>query len=210
MKTKILLCTIASLLLLNSAFSQSKTKAQKPLLLTTPTDWRYEKVKLPLEFAPEMTYTGFEELRFSPGMFDVNSPNHFTYLFAVSINNTPKLAKEEVITFLSQYYKGLLSNVAKSSNLKVDTDKITVTLDESKKAKGKHFYANATIFDSFTDGRELTLHLDLEIISDKQTKKSYILAFVSPQDMESEVWKNLYEIKNELKPQLLLITTGKQ
>lgn len=209
MKTKILLCTIVSLLLLNSAFSQSKTKAQKPLLLTTPTDWRYEKVKLPLEFAPEITYTGFEELRFSPGMFDVNSPYHFTYLFAVSINNTPKLSKTEVMDFLLTYYKGLLGAVAKDNEKTIDLDKIAVTLDESKKAKGKHFYANATIFDSFTDGRELTVHLDVEIINDKQTKKSYILAFASPQEMESEVWKKLYEIKSELKPKMLLITTGK-
>lgn len=37
--------------------------------LPIPEGWRTETIPFPLEFAPELSYEGYEELRFSPGMF---------------------------------------------------------------------------------------------------------------------------------------------
>jgi hypothetical protein len=59
--------------------------AQGPAtILKEPVDWRFERLPVPAPFAPDIKLTGFEEARFSPGMFDTSSANYFTYVMVKS------------------------------------------------------------------------------------------------------------------------------
>ncbi len=59
-----------------------------PTLLLALVDWRFEAMPLPPRFAPKVKWTGFEEIRFAPGVFDNSSPNYFSYVIALSVNGT--------------------------------------------------------------------------------------------------------------------------
>jgi hypothetical protein len=48
----------------------------KATVLKEPADWRFERLPIPPQFAPDIRINGFEEVRFAPGMFDVVS-NYF-------------------------------------------------------------------------------------------------------------------------------------
>ncbi len=76
-------------------YSLSMAQDNNPFILKTPTDWRYEKIDLPLDFAPSINYNGFEELRFAPGMFDREAEKYFTYVFVISIEEVVILSKQK-------------------------------------------------------------------------------------------------------------------
>jgi hypothetical protein len=183
-------------------FASTLSLGQKiePLLLPIPEDWKYERIDLPMDFAPEMTYEGFEELRFGPGMFDLTSSTYFTYLFAVSFENTTKVKKSALEDFILQYYRGLCAAVAGSKEPSIDYNEINVRLKKTKKGKGRaaHYTAQLTFFDAFTNGQKITLNMDLELTVDKTMKKTYLLALVSPQAKEHDIWKLMYETKEKL------------
>jgi len=56
-----------------SEFGQGKNAT--PTILKGPADWRFERLPIPPGFAQDIKWTGFEEARFAPGMFDPSSAN---------------------------------------------------------------------------------------------------------------------------------------
>lgn len=174
---------------------------ENPTLLPIPKDWRFEKINFPLDFAPDLKYNGFEELRFAPGMFDTLSTTYFTYVFAISISDNATFNKGEIELFLTSYYNGLCDAVAESKKLSVNISKIKASVKKIKKRKGEITACNATVnfFDTFTNGKEIVLNMELELFRNQADKKIYLLALVSPFSKDSEVWKNLHKIRRNLK-----------
>lgn len=203
MKKQSLLLTFSLLLICQfMGFAKEST----PIILDGPKDWSYEKIDFPLDFAPSLPYEGFEELRFAPGMFDVSSSTYFTYLFVLSIQNKEEFPQSELKTLLSKYYKGLCGAVATSKKMAIDTSQIKVRLKKLKKQSSQTISYSVLInfFDPFTDGQNILLNMELEVIPNKQTKGVYVLSIVSPQSKESVVWKELYGVKEKLKLQKII------
>lgn len=46
-----------------------------------PSQWKTEIIKLPFDFAPQITLTGSEELVFAPGMYKARAPDFLVMLF---------------------------------------------------------------------------------------------------------------------------------
>jgi hypothetical protein len=184
-------------------FSQEST----PIILDGPEDWKYEKIDFPLDFAPSLPYEGFEELRFAPGMFDIESSTYFTYLFVLSIQNKEELPKSELKTLLSKYYKGLYSAVAASKKMEIDTSQIKVHFGELKKSSSptKNYSVQIDFIDCFTNGQNVLLNMELEVIPKKQSKGLYVLSIVSPQSNQSVSWKELREVKEKIKLQKIML-----
>lgn len=187
-------------IILIGGFTTIFGQKEQAILLPIPEDWRYEKIDLPMEFAPEMTYKGFEELRFGPGMFNTEATTHFTYLFAVSFEETTVIRKKALENFLLQYYKGLCKAVAGSKYPSIDYTQIKVQLKKIKRSKGRaaHYLAELVFFDVFTNGQPITLHMDLELTVDHTAQKTYLLALVSPQKKTHSIWAYLYKTKEQL------------
>src|SRR5258705_678959 len=89
----------------------------KPQLLHEPAKWEFERFALPPSFAPGIIYTGAEELRFAPGMFNKDSANYFTYVFVAELNNVTAVSRADISDYLEKYYKGLCSATAKDRKL---------------------------------------------------------------------------------------------
>lgn len=192
---------IITVLLFCTSFSISCiSQESKPELLHKPESWRFERMDFPLDFAPELKYSGFEELRFAPGMFDTLSHTYFTYLFAIIINDKSTFSFQELETFLLSYYKGLCYAVAKSNKLSVDISKIKVKIEAVKAEKeSQNYNGQILFFDVFNDGREVVLNIELEIINQIDQNKLYIIALVSPQKRQAGIWNELKEIRTQIK-----------
>ena len=189
------IATLSFLLLCFFSFL-SYGQEQKPELLPIPTDWKFERMDLPLDFAPELSFNGYEELRFAPGMFNTQSSHYFTYLFALHITDKTEFSEADLVDFLEQYYRGLSKAVGETKKMKVDVSKINVTI---KKIKDSQTYqSSVNFFDTFTDGQEVILNMELEVFENYQKNSCYILALVSPQEKDNEVWKEMYKAREKI------------
>jgi len=175
-----------------------KAQTNSPELLPIPKEWRYERMNFPLEFAPEIKLSGFEELRFAPGMFNITAEDYFTYIFALKITNKIELNKNELHDFLLQYYKGLSESVAKSKKIEVDASSTKVILEEPVGDNQNIYRVQVNFFDTFTNSQEILLHMEIEVFPKKDMNEVYLLALVSPQEKNHEVWKQMHNYRNQL------------
>lgn len=164
-----------------------------PVLLKSPPEWRYERMTFPLDFAPDLKYQGFEELRFAPGMFDRGSPHYFTYVFLIVLRQT-KSQSVKLDHFLYQYYRGLCSAVAAQRKIKIDLSKIKVAVKKSL-SHPHTFLADLTIIDAFTQGDPINLKMELQFINEQSERDLLIFVLASPQPTSSKIWRELYQIR---------------
>jgi hypothetical protein len=178
-----------------------KAQEVKPELLKQPANWQFERFNLPPAFAPEITYNGFEELRFAPGMFKKDSLDYFTYAFVVSIDSLKNISPEDIRVYLLRYYKGLCSNVATTNKLTIDTAAIAVITGNKKKlADGQTIYDFIlNVFGVFADAGPVKLNMEVKVLSKKGYQRTYLLFITSPQPKTSSVWEKLYQVQRDFK-----------
>jgi hypothetical protein len=173
----------------------------KPELLKQPANWEFERFSLPPAFAPEITYKGFEELRFAPGMFKKDSSDYFSYSFIASIDSVRNITLKEIRDYLLHYYKGLSAQVAKDNKLTIDTSKVTVTIINKKPPLAAEviYYYIVNTFGVFADGAPVKLNMEVKVMKDIGQDKLYLLFITSPQPKTSVVWKELYQVQRDFK-----------
>lgn len=182
---------IAGLFIYTVSLSQSKN----PELLKEPANWAFEKFALPPVFAPSFPYHGFEELRFSPGMFVKDSVDYFSYAFAASVDNKTTMTKADISNYLDLYFKGLCFATARDRKLTVDTSKIKISVQQQKGL----YYAVLNIFGVFADGAPVTLNMEIKVITGKAPAKLRLVFLASPQPKTATIWKQLYKIRETVK-----------
>ena len=179
----------------------SHAQTNNPELLKEPSTWTFEKFQLPPEFAPSFPYHGFEELRFSPGMFTKTAHDYFTYAFAAAIDNAPSFTKANLQDYLEQYFKGLCGKTARDRKLSIDTSLIKVI---SLAGKKEHYKAVLHVFGVFADGAPVTLNMEIKLINNKPASKWLVVFIASPNPVTDGVWKQLYAIRDNFKPHYAL------
>src|SRR5215831_3982009 len=182
------------------SLSVATTNAQQPTpqLLKQPTNWQFERFALPPEFAPNIPYKGVEELRFAPGMFVKDSTFYFTYAFIAQLDNVHSVSRKDIKDYLLKYYRGLCSSEAQEKKLSIDTSKITIETESKKSASDDViYYAVANIFGVFADGAAVKLNMEVKVLINKSTSKTYLLFIASPREKTDPVWKQLYAIQSE-------------
>ncbi len=191
MKTKLLLVVVLFLLAFIPASVAQDVKAK---ILTEPADWKFERINFPFGFAPELKFHGFEELRFSPGMFDTKALDYFTYIFVIETYYINKFDKETLYDFLKKYYRGLSNSVASSKGNVVDVSEIDLKIKKVKKDKkrGVYYLANINFLDTFTNGQMVYLNMDIQPFINEKANKTYLIAIVSP---KKKNFKKLHEIR---------------
>lgn len=180
---------------ITSAFAQRANAT--PTMLHGPADWRFERLPIPPGFARDITWTGYEEARFSPGMFDTKSATYFTYALSIYIDGTAVIQAKELKAFLDKYFKGLSTMVGKRKGMNPDpavfNAEVSARKDEAEPA-GK-FAVKMPFFDTFTDGRQITLNMEIDVQPKVEAKKTQIILLISPQATDAAIWKQLREIR---------------
>jgi hypothetical protein len=171
------------------------TQAQtvKPELLKGPANWQFEQFALPPSFSAAFPYHGMEELRFSPGMFNKDSSDYFSYAFVARLDHSTAFSQEDVKNYLLIYFKGLCASTGKRRNLPVDTSKITVSVEKSGSAT---YNATLNIFGVFADGAPVVLNAEIKVVSDRNAQKTYLVYIASPQEKTQAIWQQLHQIQS--------------
>lgn len=146
--------------------------------------WRSEIIELPSQFAPGLP-KGVEELRFAPGMYEASAEDYWSYCFVLRFDEAV-VGQPAVQSLLEQYYKGLITAVAKSRNVTLDREAAVVQLEALSENR---YRAKVDLVDAFVTGRPLTIHMDIELRA--KGSGTQVRARVSPQRADHDVWKSL-------------------
>ena len=181
------------------SFSSIQAQHDKPQLLKEPATWAFERFTLPPVFAPNFPFKGVEELRFSPGMFNKDSTDYFTYAFVAQLDSTTNISQNDVRNYLINYFRGLCSSTAKDRKLVVDTSKIAVVVEKKKGLPDNEIIYNAllNVFGVFADGAPVKLNMEVKVLMNTAAKKTYLIFIASPQEKTHSVWKELYKIQKD-------------
>ena len=189
---------ILVILIFTASLSLAKAQHAKPQLLKEPAAWAFEKFDLPPVFAPNFPFRGAEELRFSPGMFNKDSTDYFTYAFVVQLDSTTGISQDNIRNYLLSYFKGLCSYTANNRKLVVDTSKITVFVEKGNGVANEVIYnASLNVFGVFEDGAPVKLNSEVKVLMDTAAKKNYLIFIASPKEKTHSVWKELYNIQKD-------------
>jgi len=164
-----------------------------PLQLDAPPGWRQEVITLPPEFAPEMSWTGVEVLRFSPGMFKPEQADFFSYAFLLKLDS----GDPDWETQLLLYYVGLARAVSGDPNL--DVSGFRVFLEGESEAR----YGSIQWTEPFVTKSHQKLNLECHQLSPE-------LWFVclSPQLTDMPIWTTLRRMRNDAVRSLKLQKDG--
>lgn len=191
---KIFLTSVLSACCITLIFAQQKT----PVILKSPADWGFERMDFPLGFAPTINFKAFEEIRFAPGWMDTTSVNYFSYAYVVSIEGQKNFTKADIKDFLNKYYKGLCVAVGPPNKPKPDTSLVNAEVTEAAKTDSSStaaFTATLPYFDTFTTGRKITLHLEIDCTVKASSNRTYLTVLVSASKDNKTVWDKLHEVK---------------
>jgi len=190
---------LATLIFIVSLSLAATAQQATPQLLKEPAAWTFERFTLPPSFAPNFPYKGAEELRFSPGMFNKDSTDYFTYAFVAQLDNTTTISQNDIANYLLDYFKALCSSTANARELVVDTSKITVALEKKKGTPNNEVIYTALlhVFGVFADGAPVQLNMEVKVLMNITAKKAYLLFIASPHEKSDEVWKELYTIQKD-------------
>jgi hypothetical protein len=196
---KLALLLLAPLTVLHAASPERPIRAGAAVtatILKEPADWRFEGMTVPPGFAPDIKLTGSEEIRFAPGMFDTGSSNYFTYVVAILAGGAPELGVADLKDFLEKYYSGFSAAVGRGKGLSPDPAQMRAVVNPAPPgpdAKNR-FVAQVVFFDSFSDGRKITLNVEAQVVPRPASKQTCLILLVSPSFKDAPVWQTLREI----------------
>ena len=153
------------------------------VVFEAPEGWREEIVSLPPDFAPNMTWKGREVLRFSPGMFQQEAPDFFSYVFLLELDEGLPDWNQQLL----RYYEGLARAVQK--NPKLDTSGYQVSLQGTPEA----LYGTLKWVEPFVTKKPQTLYLELHQVGELEW---FVCA--SPQKTDRPIWTQMRRIRGSL------------
>ena len=189
MKTRRIL--ISSLLFLTVAGLSGAQETELPFSMPTPEGWRTETLPFPLEFAPDLPYTGLEELRFAPGMMTEGSEEFWTYAFVWWIEPDQPSDLESLTTHLRTYFRGLAVAVAEQRGFSVGDAAFDVSLQGDEAAFG----GAAETFDPFVTRDQVRLNIHGGVLDCPDQDRKVVLFILSPQEGDHPIWSVLGSIR---------------
>ncbi|HWO57640.1 MAG TPA: hypothetical protein VNN55_08760 [bacterium] len=196
----------ASMLLAAAAFAQEA--AELPFAVPTPDGWAKETIPLPPSFAPDMKWSGLEELRFAPGWMNADSATFFSYALLFWLPGDQPTDAHTLETQLLTYYRGLAQAVAESKGKVLDVTRFTMSVVDAatppqKRAGGEEVTAyNGKLkwIEPFTTGREQTLRMEIQVWRSVMPVGNCVFICASSQPETAEVWTKLRAIREDVGP----------
>lgn len=148
--------------------------------LRAPEGWREEVIELPPDFAPGMSWSGWEILKFAPGMFKAEQPDFFSYVFVLKLKDSTPDWEEQLLL----YYGGLARAVMEDPDL--DISDFEVSLEGRPEAR----FGTLTWVEPFTTKKPQKLYLECGKIDDHLW-----FVCVSPKRWEWPIWTTMRQIR---------------
>jgi hypothetical protein len=174
----------------------------KPYAYIAPANWSPELIMFPMDFAPGITYRGFEELRFAPGWGDANSNEKWAYTILWWLDGAYNFDEKILQQNLENYYTGLTRRRAIAE--KLDMNAWTPAKAQVQKIKALNgdretYTATAAIFDSQVTKKPGTLHFKIHVKDCTDKTKTILLIEVAENPFSAVAWTDLDKINYEFR-----------
>ena len=183
------LLLIAFVLLTGSVYAEEATL---PFSMPIPEGWRTETIPFPLEFAPTLPYTGLEELRFAPGMFQEGDDDFWTYAFVWWVESEEPSDAASLSSHLKTYFRGLAAAVAQGKELDLGEAEFSASI---RAGEADTFEGTAETFDAFVTAGQVRLNIRGEVRKCPDQGHKAIFFGLSPKDRDHPVWSDLDSIR---------------
>lgn len=176
--------------------AKQKTATQKAAYnFPIPKGWTTERINFPISFAPQINYTGVEDLRFAPG-FETAGDEHWSYAFLWWLNGKQDINAEIIAGHLKSYYTGLLQSNARQMKIapgKIAATSASITKGETTPGDIETYTGTVKIVD-YMDVLKPDIILNI-IVHHKVCKNNTALLFeISPQPASGNIWQHLHRL----------------
>jgi hypothetical protein len=173
-----------------------------PYEYVAPEKWTRELIMFPMDFAPSISYKGFEDLRFAPGWGNTASNEKFAYSLLWWLDGNFNFSEKKLKEDLEAYYSGLTRNTAAAGKLDMTLYRpanLEVKKSNTLSGDKETYNATATIFDAFIEKKMLTLYLKIHIKDCIQTGKTILLIAAAASPYNDRIWQSLDKINVDFK-----------
>ncbi len=177
--------------------TQSLLAKAPPVTMPTPSGFKTETIPFPLSFAPKLSYTGFEELRFAPGMFKAEAPDYFSYSFIWSVEENLPLDPKQLTDDLLVYFEGLGQAVLKSKKLPAQDFRLRGALRKVRTTfeSPEHLVGQVEAFDAFAALKKVKLYVSIYPVPTQDSSGTVLYFALSPQPFDHAIWEKLTSIR---------------
>jgi len=180
-----------------TAFDAEHWKA--PYELAIPTGWDIERFIIPIEFAPQIKYSGVEDIRFAPGWRNAKSNEYWTYAFLWFLDGNPTINKNTIENNLTAYYTGLVGRNIEPRKIpasKVIPTKTSVKQVVTFRSDLKTFNATIEMLD-YMEQKPIRLNCIIHIRPYKEKGKTFIFYELSPKPFSDSIWLMLNKLRTD-------------
>lgn len=171
---------------------------QPPYQLATPAGWGTERFPLPPDFAPDIRYTGVEDLRFAPGWGDTASAEHWSYAFLWWLNGKPEVNADILRRYLQAYYTGLVGRNIGPRHIPADkVIPVQAYLQQGKAEPGEGpAYSGRITLLNYMSGswQPVTLHCRVYSLPGGPAHTALFFE-LSPRPLQHAVWKSFEQLR---------------
>jgi pimeloyl-ACP methyl ester carboxylesterase len=175
---------------------------EKPYAYEAPSGWTNELILFPMDFAPDLNYRGFEDLRFAPGWGDPGSSEKWAYTLLWWLDDSYKFDETILQKNLESYYTGLTKRRALADKLDmrlVAPAKAIVKQTKTEEGDAQTFVASVSIFDSQVTRKPATLYFRIHLRNCAYAGRNIVLIEVAGKDYNSPVWRSLDKINADFR-----------
>ncbi len=166
-------------------------KWEAPYHLPAPKNWGIERFPLPISFAPQIPYTGVEDIRFTPGWAKKNSPEYWSYAFLWWLNGSVEINTAVLDSNLKTYYTGL----AEVNGGHIPREKfipVTTSFKKIKTAKNDMGTFSGTIYMlDYMSQKPVRLHAKVHVRACPGKNNTFVFFELSPQPFSHKIWRAL-------------------
>jgi len=175
---------ILFLLIFNSVITSGQ---EYETVLSSPDNWQSEIIPFPISFAPEIDFTGFEDLRFSPGWADKTDEAFWAYCFVWYVEKDSALTESKLTEYFNEYYDGLMGVDIKNAEDSTKSNQLDHTLCLFIKTD-KDFKGKMRVYDSFFSNDYMILNITVKESFCPAKNKQIIRCDISPKPFDHKVW----------------------
>ncbi len=163
-----------------------------PTLVNIDKSWGREIIAFPIDWAPKVALSGYEELRFAPGWDQEAHPNFWSIVIIWNVAQQKLLTVSEIATNMEDYFDGLM----KPNHWAIEFPEPSIQLETTSEGKTEMtFMGTLCFFDGFHTGKVITVQLQGSQQFCTDTNRSLVLFKITPQEFEHDIWTTLNAIK---------------
>jgi len=176
-------------------------KWEAPYYLPIPQGWTTERFLIPISFAPQISYKGVEDIRFSPGWGKAESEEYWTYAFLWYLDSAPETNAKIIAENLRVYYTGLIQ--ANTDSKRISTGEfMPVTSSFEKVPTDKNdteTFAGTIEMTDYMQLKPMLLNCVMHLKFCPETDKTILFYEISPKPLTHKNWQSLDKLWSDFR-----------